>query len=303
MLKKKMLETNRAALIVTLLSVAFITACDKAPGDKSAENKANEVIVQVGGTAINNAAFEAYAHQRAQSRPMSGAPDERKSIIDEMVNRELIYQEGVKLGIDKKPEVFAEIENLKRNVLAGATIRAHIEATKFTEEAMRKEYDSHMGTMTSKEYHARHILVKSENEAKSIIGNLDKGTNFATLAKTKSQDPGSAKNGGDLSWFAPGQMVKPFSDAVIAMEKGAHSKMPVQSQFGWHIIKLEDTREIKPPEFDKVRENIRSMMQNKEVETYLAALKAKTKIEIKGEQKKPSAEPTPAATPKSEVGK
>ena len=300
-----MLEMKKAVLVVTLSSVAFIAACDKMKGDQTADSKAKEVIVEVGGTTINNAAFEAYARQRAQSRPMTGAPDERKAIIDELVNRELIYQEGVKLGIDKKPEVYAEIENLKRNVLAGATIRAHVEATKFTEEAMRKEYDSHMGGMTSKEYHARHILVKSENDAKAIIANLNKGGNFAALAKSKSQDPGSAKNGGDLSWFAPGQMVKPFSDAVVAMEKGTHSKMPVQSQFGWHIIKLEDTREIKPPEFDKVRENIRGMMQNKEVETYLAALKAKAKVEIKGEQKKADAAPAPAPAPlpKTEAGK
>ncbi len=298
-----MSEKKKVVLIVALLSVAFIAACDKMPGGKTTDSKANEVVAKVGGASINNAAFEVYARQRAQSRPMSGSPEERKAIIDELVNRELIYQEGVKQGLDKKPEIAAEIENLKRNVLAGATIRAHIEATKFTEEAMRKEYDSHMGAMSSKEFHARHILVKSEDEAKGIIAKLDQGANFAALAKTKSQDPGSAKNGGDLSWFEPGQMVKPFSDAVKMMEKGAHSKMPVQSQFGWHIIKLEDTRDIKPPEFDKARENIRNIMQNKEVESYLATLKAKAKIEIKGEQEKESSAPAPVVTPKPDAGK
>ena len=226
--------------------------------------------------------------------------------IDELVNRELIYQEGVKLNLDKKPEIAAEIDNHKRNILASATIRAHMEAAKFTEEQLRKEYDSHMGAMTSKEFRARHILVKAESDAKAIIAKLDKGGDFAALAKSKSQDPGSAKKGGDLDWFEPGQMVKPFSDAVKAMAKGAYSKTPVQSQFGWHVIKLEDTREIKPPEFEKVKENVRQILRNKEIETYLATLKAKAKIEIKGEQAaKPAAPvtPTPSAMPEAETAK
>lgn len=296
-----MSEMKKAALIAVLFSVAFIAACNKKPDVESADSKANEVVAVVGGTSINNAAYEAYARQRAQSRPPSGSPDERKATIDELINRELIYQEGVKKGLDKKPEIAAEIENQKRNILASATIRAHMESTKFSDEALRKEYETHIGAMTGKEYHARHILVKGEDEAKAIIARLDKGADFATLAKDKSQDPGSAKNGGDLSWFEPGQMVKPFGDAVKAMEKGTYTKTPVQSQFGWHIIKLEDTRDIKPPEFDKVKDNVRNILQSKEVETYLATLKGKAKIEIKGEQAaKPAA---PAAMPKTEAGK
>lgn len=296
-----MSDMKKAVLVAALFSVAFIAACNKKPDVESADSKANEVVAVVGGTSINNAAYEAYARQRAQSRTPSGSPDDRKATIDELINRELIYQEGVKKGLDKKPEIAAEIENQKRNILASATIRAHMESTKFSDEALRKEYETHIGAMTGKEYHARHILVKGEDEAKAIIARLDKGADFATLAKDKSQDPGSAKNGGDLSWFEPGQMVKPFGDAVKAMAKGTYTKTPVQSQFGWHIIKLEDTRDIKPPEFEKVKDNVRNILQSKEVETYLATLKGKAKIEIKGEQAaKPAA---PAAMPKTEAGK
>ncbi|MDO9371780.1 MAG: peptidylprolyl isomerase [Gammaproteobacteria bacterium] len=298
-----MSDMKKAVLVAALLSVAFIAACNKKPDGESASSKANEIIAVVGGTSINNAAYEAYARQRAQSRPPSGSPDERKATIDELINRELIYQEGVKKGLDKKPEIAAEIENQKRNILASATIRAHMESTKFSDEALRKEYETHIGAMTGKEFHARHILVKGEDEAKAIIARLDKGADFATLAKDKSQDPGSAKNGGDLSWFEPGQMVKPFGDAVKTMEKGSYTKTPVQSQFGWHIIKLEDTRDIKPPEFEKVKDNVRNILQSKEVETYLATLKGKAKIEIKGEQAAKPAAPAPAAMPKTEAGK
>ena len=300
---------NKATLAATLLSVAFIAACNNKPGSEAASSRANEVVAVVGGTSITNAAYEAYARQRAQSRPMSVSPEERKAIINELINRELIYQEGVKQGLEKKPDVAAEIENQKRNILASATINAHMESTKFSDEALRKEYESHIGAMTSKEYHARHILVKGENEANAIIAKLNKGADFAKLAKDKSEDKGSAKNGGDLSWFEPGQMVKPFGDAVKTMEKGTYTKTPVQSQFGWHIIKLEDTRDIKPPEFDKVKDKVRNILQNKEIETYLASLKEKAKVEIKGAQEtKPEAPaPSPAHAvvdaPKPEAGK
>ncbi|MDA1107379.1 MAG: peptidylprolyl isomerase [Proteobacteria bacterium] len=291
---------KKAVLVVALLSVAFIAACNKKPDEKAAGSKATDVIAVVSGTSINNAAYDAYARQRAQSRPTSGSPEERKATLDELINRELIYQEGVKQGLDKKPEVAAEIENQKRNIVASATIRAHTESTKFSDEALRKEYETHIGAMTGKEFHARHILVKGEDEAKAIIARLDKGADFATIAKDKSQDTGSAKNGGDLSWFEPGQMVKPFGDAVKAMEKGTYTKTAVQSQFGWHIIKLEDTRDIKPPEFEKVKDNVRNILQSKAVETYLATLKGKAKIEIKGEQ---AAKPAAPTMPKTEAGK
>ncbi len=296
-----MSDMKNAALVIALLSVTFIAACDKKPSGESTASKANALVAVVNGASINNTDYEAYALQRAQSRPPSGSPDERKATIDELINRELIYQEGVKQGVDKKPEIAAEIENQKRNILASATIRAHMESTKFSDEALRKEYETHIGAMTGKEYHARHILVKGEDEAKAIIAKLDKGADFATIAKTKSQDSGSAKNGGDLNWFEPGQMVKPFGDAVKTMEKGTYTKTAVQSQFGWHIIQLEDMRDIKPPEFEQVKDNVRNILQSKEVETYLATLKGKAKIEIKDAQAaKPAA---PAAMPKTEAGK
>lgn len=280
-----MLKKKTALIIVTLLSAAFIAGCNKTSGDESADSKAKKVIAVVDGTTINNAAFDAYERQRSKARQAPSSPSERKAIIDEMVNLELIYQEGMRLGLDKKPEIAAEIENQKRNILASVTVQSHMETVKVTEEAMRKEYDSHMGKMTSKEFNARHILVDTEDEAKALIAQLGKGANFAKLAKAKSKDKGSAVNGGDLSWFEAGQMVQPFGDAIKAMEKGTYSKAPVQSQFGWHVIKLEDTREIKPPAFEKVMDNMRNILQNKEIETYLASLKSKAKIKITGEEK------------------
>ncbi|MDP1707814.1 MAG: peptidylprolyl isomerase [Gammaproteobacteria bacterium] len=281
------------ALATVLFSTAFISACDNKPESTSG---GTATVAVVNGVAITQAAYDAYAQQRAMSRPATDdAAADRKATLEELINRELIYDEAVKKGLDKKPDIAAEIANQTRNILAGAVISDHIESTKFTDEAMRKEYESRIGAMTSKEYRARHILVKTEDEANDLIAQLDKGGDFAALAKAKSQDTGSAKEGGDLNWFEAGQMVQPFGDAVKTMEKDTYTKTPVQTQFGWHIIKLEDTRDIQPPEFEKVKDNVRSILQNKEVETYLATLKSKAKIEIKDAPAAKPAEPAPAA--------
>lgn len=274
---------------ITLLSAAFITACNNPSGGTA---DSNATVAVVNGVAISQTSYDAYARQRAMSRPATDdAAADRKATLEELINRELIYSEAIKKGLDKKPEVAAEIANQTRNILAGAVISNHIESTQFTDEALRKEYESRIGAMTSKEYRARHILVKTEDEANDLIAQLDKGGDFAALAKAKSQDTGSAKEGGDLNWFEAGQMVQPFGDAVKTMEKDTYTKTPVQTQFGWHIIKLEDTRDIQPPEFEKVKDNVRSILQNKEIETYLVALKDKAKIEIKDA---PAAAPEPA---------
>ncbi len=297
-----MLSMKTIALAAVLFSTAFISACNNKPESTSGSTASATPIAIVNGVAIQQAAYDAYARQRAMSRPTTGNDEEdRKVTLDELISRELIYNEAIKKGLDKKPDVAAEIANQTRNILAGAAISAHIESIKFSDEALQKEYESRIGAMTGKEYHARHILVKTEDEAKAIITQLDKGGDFAALAKEKSQDTGSAKEGGNLNWFEAGQMVQPFGDAVKTMEKGTYTKTPVQTQFGWHIIKLEDTRDIQPPAFEKVKDNIRSILQNKDIETYLTTLKSKAKIEIKDAPATKPAEP--AAAPEAPADK
>ena len=293
-----MSDLNKAVLAATLLSVALLTAGINQANAETASSATDPVLAVVGDTLIKHSDYQAYLQQISSMRQLTGSPEERMVIIDELVNRELIYQESLKLGLDKKPEVAREIANQRREFLVSAGIRAHMESVKISDEVLRKEYDTRVAAMTSKEYRARHILVKTEKEAKAIIGKLDKGTDFAKLAKDKSLDTGSAKNGGDLNWFEPAQMVKPFGDALKELEKGAYTKSPVQSQFGWHIIKLEDTREIKPPEFDKVKDNLRNILLNREIKVHLAELKANAKIEIKEvqEDKSSAASQAPAAT-------
>lgn len=301
-----MFKFNNTLLLAAVVGLAALTGCNKSPdqggkpatggAEKPSAAAAGEPVAVVNGTVIGKDTLDAYTKQRNASRPDAG-PDDTKAALDELISREVIYQDALAKGLDKKPEIVAELENQKRNILANLAIRQHIESTPITDEALKKEYESHLGTMGAKEYKAKHVLVKTEDEAKAIIADLDKGGDFAAIAKEKSIDTGSGQNGGDLGWFDPKQMVKPFADAVTSMEKGTYTKTPVQSQFGWHVILAEDSRDVAPPEFDKVKENVRGVMRNKQIKDYLESLKAKAKVEIKLATAPAPAAPAPAAAP------
>ena len=134
--------------------------------------------------------------------------------------------------------------------------------------------------MSLKEYKARHILTTTETEAQAVIAQLNKGANFATLAKEKSIDTSSAQNGGELGWFSPDQMVKPFADAVEKLKKGSYTQTPVHTQYGWHVILLQDVRAVQPPPFDEVKDQVRGIMQNRIIGEYIDGLRKKAKIQI-----------------------
>jgi peptidyl-prolyl cis-trans isomerase C len=141
-------------------------------------------------------------------------------------------------------------------------------------------YEEYKKAYGEKEYNAKHILVKTEAEAKDVIAKLGKNGDFAKLAKEKSIDPGSKDKGGDLGWFSPATMVKPFSDAVAVLQKGATTASPVQTQFGWHVIRLVDTRAAQPVEYDKMKENLQKGLQQRNLEKMLTELRSKAKIEL-----------------------
>ncbi len=287
---------HKILLTAAVLGVALLAGCEKG-GDAE---QAGGPVATVNGKPITQQAYDAYAKQRAMGRNPTGDPAEREAIIQDLINRELIYQDAVKQGVDKKPEVLAEIENQRRDVLAGYAVRNFVDTHPLTDEGMRKEYESRMGGMATKEYKVRHILVDDEAKAKALIARLDKGADFSRLAKENSKD-GSAANGGDIGWFDLKGVVPPFAQAVEALEKGKYTKTPVQSQFGWHIIIRDDTREVAPPDFDKVKENVRGIMQNRLVEKYIADLKSAAKIEIKDASAKPSVlQPDEKEEPKTE---
>ncbi|MCB1381472.1 MAG: peptidylprolyl isomerase [Notoacmeibacter sp.] len=206
----------------------------------------------------------------------------RGAALSALIEIRLMASKAVEKGLDKDAEFVHRLAFLKERALHSAFVEKEVAAT-VTDEAVRARYDKEMADMKpANEVRARHILVKTEEEAKALIAELDAGKDFVELAKEKSTGP-SGPNGGDLGYFRAGQMVPDFEAAAFAMEPGSYSKEPVKTQFGFHVIKLEDKRAVQPPAFDEVKENVKSLLLR---ETYFAMAKDIRKeaaVEVKDE--------------------
>ncbi|NMG45607.1 peptidylprolyl isomerase [Aromatoleum toluvorans] len=230
----------------------------------------------VNGTAIPAARAEVmFNEQRAQ-----GAPDSqqlRDAVREELIRREILAQEASKKGLDKKGEIQAQMDLARQAVLLRAYIQDFVKANPISEADLKKEYDSVKSKMGAKEYKPRHVLVETEDEAKAIIAKLKAGEKFDVLAK-QSKDPGSKDNGGDLGWSNPGMFVKPFSEAMVKLEKGKYSDTPVKSDFGYHVIQLDDVRDLKAPDFAEVKPQLEQRLQQQKIEKHIADLRAKATV-------------------------
>jgi peptidyl-prolyl cis-trans isomerase C len=166
---------------------------------------------------------------------------------------------------------------LHTQILAEAASEKYIKSHPVSDSELRAEYDTQVAAMP-KEYKARHILVDNKESAEAVISKLQTGSDFSKLATAESKDS-SAKNGGDLGWFSPQSMVKPFADAVVALQKGEYTKEPVQSEFGWHVIMLDDVRSPEVPEFDQVKQQVEMLSQRKKLQAYIDELRKTAKIQ------------------------
>jgi peptidyl-prolyl cis-trans isomerase C len=216
--------------------------------------------------------------QAAANQGQPDSPEVRKAIREELINLELLSQEATKKGLDKQPETMQQLEVVRQSTLAGAYVQDYAKNHPISDDTLKQEYESLKAKLGKTEYKAAHILVASEDDAKAIAAQLKKGAKFEKLAKEKSKDPGSAERGGDLGWNVPSNFVPEFSSAMANLKKGQVSA-PVHSQFGWHIIKLEDTRELNVPPFEQVKPNLMQRMQGQAVQKAIAELRDKAKID------------------------
>lgn len=216
------------------------------------------------------------AGQAAQGQPDS--PELRKAVMEELVRREILTQESIKKGFDKKPAVQAQMDLARQGVLIGAYLSDYAKSHPVTDEQIKKEYAEITAKLGNKEYKARHILVESEDEAKAIIAKLKKGEKIEVLAKD-SKDPGSKDRGGDLGWANPASFVPAFSAAMTKLEKGKFTEVPVKTDFGWHVILLEDTRELKLPPMEEAKPQITQQLQQRMVQKHIDELRSKAKVE------------------------
>ncbi|CUI06972.1 peptidylprolyl isomerase [Massilia antarctica] len=287
-------------LFISAASALALAACgpkDAAkaatPASASTPVAKDGVAATVNGTPISTATVDMMVKERtAQGQPDS--PELRKAIIDNLAMQTLVANEGVKKGLDKSDDVKRQMDLIKQSMTANAYIQEYIKANPVTDAMIKAEYDKMVGTAGGTEFKARHILVKDEAEAKSIIAKLKKDPKaFASLAKEKSNDPGSKVNGGDLGWFNPASMVPEFGAAVAKLEKGKFTDEPVKSQFGYHVIMLEDSRPITPPPFEQLKDQLKQQVQRTNMKAYLDKLKADAKIVYTSPMAAPA--PAPAA--------
>ncbi len=216
-----------------------------------------------------------------KSQTAQGKPDNeqlRKAILDQVIAWELVVQEADRKGLSKSADVQSQIDIARQQIIFQAYLQDYIKTHPVKDEALRAEYNRVKGQRGDKEYKARHILVEKDTEAKDIIEQLKKGAKFEDLAK-QSKDFGSKDKGGELDWQPAATYVKPFGDALAKLEKGKTTESPVQTQFGFHVIRLDDVRATQFPEFDAVKQQITNMLQNQEVERLVMDLRAKARIE------------------------
>lgn len=234
-------------------------------------------LAVVNGKPVPSSRADAMIKQMA-AQGQQDSPQLRAMVKEELINREILMQEADKLGLSSSPEVKNQMEMARQSIVIRALVADYVKKNPVSEAEMKAEYDKFKAQAGDKEYHARHILVEKEEDAKAIIAKLKSGAKFEELAK-QSKDTGSAANGGDLDWAPPSAFVKPFSDAMTSLQKGQITETPVQTQFGYHVIKLEDSRPAKVPSFEEVKPQIAESLQQQKLQAYQQELKKKAKIQ------------------------
>ena len=261
-MKKQLLASLMgAAMLATLAPVA------------QAQN-----VAIVNGKAVPKARLDALAAQMARAG-RAVPPDQQAQLREAVIAREVFLQEAQLRGLEGSQDFKDQMELTRQTILINELFADYQKKNPVSDADVKAEYDKAVAANGGKEYKARHILVEKEEEAKAIIVQLKKGGKFEDIAKKSSKDPGSGANGGDLDWAAPGNYVKEFSEAMVALQKGKMTETAVKTQFGYHIIRLDDTREAQFPKLDDVKPQITQQLQQQRLAKYQEDLRAKAKIE------------------------
>jgi peptidyl-prolyl cis-trans isomerase C len=277
------MQRNLRNLAVALVAGTFAVAAaaqdkaEKAPKKAAASAAAGGKVV-VNGVTIPQSRIDAM-NKELTSQGQPDTAERQQAVKDELVNREILAQAASKRGLDKNPDIAAQMEMAKQAVLVRALFEEEVKKNPITDAQLQQQYEQFKGSMGTNEYKVRHILVDKEDDAKQIIADLGKGGDFAKLAKEKSKDPGSKDNGGDLDWGPSARYVKPFADAVTTQAKGKVSAAPVKTDFGYHVIVVDDVRPLKVPEFGELKEQFRQRAQQQQIQKMVMDLRQGAKIE------------------------
>ncbi|MHB0985025.1 MAG: peptidylprolyl isomerase [Sulfuricella sp.] len=272
-------------LAISIGSMLTLASCNAQDTNKPAAAPAAAPVAAssaaamptVNGKTISQAHFD-FLLKQSQMQGQPDTPALRKNILDKLVIEEIVSQEAVKKGFDKSADVLTQLDLARQGILIRAYLQDYVKNNAISDNDVKAEYEKIKSQMGDKEYHARHILVDNEAEAKEIIAKLKKGEKFEKLAE-KSKDPGSKGKGGDLGWAAPANFVPEFSAAMTKLHKGQYTTEPVKSQFGYHIIKLDDVRPVQAPAFDEVKQNLLQRLQQQQIDKIISDLRAQAKVE------------------------
>ena len=273
-------------LAVALVAGTFAVAAaaqdkaEKAPKKAAAKEAASTGSgkVVVNGVTIPQSRIEPMNRElTAQGQPAS--PERDRAVKEELINREVLVQEAQRRGLDKNRDIAAQMEMARQAVLVRALFEQEVKNNPITDAQLQQQYEQFKSSMGTNEYKVRHILVDKEEDAKAIIDQLNKGGDFAAIAKEKSKDPGSKDNGGDLDWGPSARYVKPFADAVTGLQKGQTTTTPVKTDFGYHVIRLDDVRPLQVPPFNEMKQQFQQRAQQQQIQKLVMDLRSKAKVE------------------------
>lgn len=250
-------------------------------GNTAKTSSAEESIATVNGVPIPKYHVDVMIAAQLAQGARQDDPNLQENIRKELIRRAVLEQAALKAGIDKQGETAAKQEISRQNVLIGDYLQNWVKNNPPTDDELQKAYSAIKERLGDKEYHARHILVETEKNANDIITSLKKGAKFAALAK-KSRDPGSKDRGGDLGWTNPASFVPSFSEAMTRLEKGKYTTTPVKTEYGYHVILLEDVRDQQAPSFDEVKPQLQMSLQQKKVQEYIEQLEKSAVVEESG---------------------
>jgi peptidyl-prolyl cis-trans isomerase C len=284
--ERKRMNKQIFALFLILPSLAFAQLPTKEPAKapapaapaKPAAVPATGPVATVNGVQIPRNRLDLVVRQQT-ARGAQDSEQLRAQVREALINNELLLQEANRSGLAKKPEIQQQIDLTRQEVIANAMVAEHIRAHPISDADIQKEYERAKAQMGDREYKARHVLVATEDEAKSVLADLKKGGKFDDIAQKRSMDTGTKPKGGDLDWNVPSNFDKSFADAMVKLEKGKMTEAPVRSRFGFHIIQLDDVRPVNFPPLSQVNQQIQQRLVGQKVDILIRDLRAKAKIE------------------------
>jgi peptidyl-prolyl cis-trans isomerase C len=269
---------RKTAVLGLLAPLVLLAACNKAAAP--APEAAAERVATINGKPVPKSEFDLYVTNMSRQAGRDVTEAQKGEMLDQYIKMQLAAEEAVKDGVEKDPKVRDQLALARLQVLLEAGMQKYLDKHPVQDSELRPEYDRQVAALP-REYHARHILVEEQADAVAITKQLQGGADFAKLAAKRSKDS-TGKNGGDLGWFTLDSMVKPFSDAVRTLAPGELTREPVHSEFGWHVIKLEESRASSAPPFDEVKDRVKTFVQRKKLQEHLDELVKAAKVEKTG---------------------